>query len=132
MCSVRSATYAARRVPSHAGPSPRSAGAPFHGGGGSPGQSVLPQPGRAAGLYPSFQPTDCGVLVRPPAGEFAPVSAGGGLTRRQGRLKIIAALGKEKENYHPDCIGNLRPDGCCLLQRRSASCGHTNGTPTYG
>ena len=77
MSSVRSATYAARRVPSHAGPSRRSAGAPFHGGGGSPGQSALPPPGRVVGLYPSFQPTDWGLLARPPAGEFASVSAPG-------------------------------------------------------
>ena len=77
MPSVRSATYAARRVPSHAGPSRRSAGAPFHGGGGSPGQSALPPPGRVVGLYLSFQTTDWGVLGRPTVAGFAPVSAGG-------------------------------------------------------
>ena len=44
MSSVRSATSAARRVPSQAGPSPRAAGPPFHVGGGSTGQSALPPP----------------------------------------------------------------------------------------
>ena len=42
--------------PSHAGPSPRAAGAPFHVGRGSPGQSALPPPQRIAGSYASFQP----------------------------------------------------------------------------
>ena len=56
MSSVRSATSAARRVPSQAGPSPRAAGPPFHVGGGSTGQSALPPPQRVAGSYPSFQP----------------------------------------------------------------------------
>ena len=45
MSSVRSATYAAYRVPNcHAGRSPRAAGPPFHVGRGSPGQSALPPP----------------------------------------------------------------------------------------
>ena len=44
MSSVRSATSAACRVPSQAGPSPRAAGPPFHVGGGSTGQSALPPP----------------------------------------------------------------------------------------
>ena len=36
MSSVHSATSAAHRVPSHAGPSPRAAGPPFHFGGAVP------------------------------------------------------------------------------------------------
>ena len=42
---MRSATSAAHRVPSNAGPSPRAAGL-----------SALPPPQRIAGSYPSFQP----------------------------------------------------------------------------
>ena len=55
MSSERSATSAAYQMPSHTGPSPRAAGAPFHVGGGSPGQSALPPPQRIAGSYLSFQ-----------------------------------------------------------------------------
>ena len=36
MSSVRSATSAAHRVPSHAGPNPRATGAPFHVGAAAP------------------------------------------------------------------------------------------------
>ena len=50
-------TSATHRVPSHAGPSPRAAGAPIGVGlGSSPGLSVLLPPQRIAGSYPSFQP----------------------------------------------------------------------------
>ena len=56
MSSVRSATSAAHQVPSHSGPSPGAAGAPFHVGRSSPGRSALPPPQRIAGLYTSFQP----------------------------------------------------------------------------
>ena len=56
MSSARSVTSAAHRIPSHAGPSPRAAGAPFHVGRGSPGQAALPSPGRISGSYSSFQP----------------------------------------------------------------------------
>ena len=56
MSSARSVTSAAHRMPSHAGPSPRAAGAQFHVGHGSPGQSALPPPQRIAASYPSFQP----------------------------------------------------------------------------
>ena len=47
-----------RRPPGaeHAGPSPRAAGATFHVGRGSPGQSALPPPQWIAGSYPSFRP----------------------------------------------------------------------------
>ena len=44
MSSERSATSAAYQMPRHAGPSPKAAGASFHVGGGSPGQSALPPP----------------------------------------------------------------------------------------
>ena len=57
MSPVRSATSAAHRVPSHAGPSPRADGPPLHMGRVSPGQSALPPPGRIAGSYLSFQPS---------------------------------------------------------------------------
>ncbi len=40
MSSARSATSAAHQIPSHAGPSPRAAGARFHVGGGSPKGSL--------------------------------------------------------------------------------------------
>ena len=55
MSPARSAT-SAHRVPSHACPSPRAAGAPFHIGYGRPGRSALPPPQGIAGLYTSFQP----------------------------------------------------------------------------
>ena len=56
MSSVRSANFRSPPGPSHANPSPRAAGAPFHVGLGSPGQSALPPPQRIAGSYASFQP----------------------------------------------------------------------------
>ncbi len=55
MSSVRSVT-AAHQITSHAGSSPRAAGAPFHVGRGSPGQTALPSPGRISGPYSSFLP----------------------------------------------------------------------------
>ena len=57
MSSVRSATSAAHRVPSHGNRRPSAAGAPLQSGAAIPGSQHCHPPQRTAGSYPSFQRT---------------------------------------------------------------------------